>query len=137
LCALLGRELKDESFVNLWETPARTALRELVAVVTEEKVGAVASVTAPVASDAVLAVNMELLLLPLAHDHPAEARLLGGLAPMAAPYWLGAKAVGPLRLGMFRHVGAPSDMLAPRVMPAAGGPAWPHGLTVYAGGRTD
>ena len=34
---------------------------------------------------------------------------MGALAPMAAPYWLGAKAVGPLTLGMFRHIGAAAD----------------------------
>lgn len=137
LCALMGRELKGESFIALWEKSARTALRELIAVVSEEKIGAVASVTAPVATDAVLAVNMELLLLPLAQESATDARLIGAMAPMAAPYWLGTKSVAPLRLGMFRHVGPPSDALAPRVVPAAGGPAWPHGLTVYEGGRAD
>ena len=35
--------------------------------------------------------------------------MLGALAPMAAPYWLGAKAIGPLTLGMFRHIGAAAD----------------------------
>ena len=34
---------------------------------------------------------------------------MGALAPMAAPYWLGAKAIGPLTLGMFRHIGAAAD----------------------------
>jgi len=137
LCALLGRELKGESFIGLWEKPARAALRELIAVVMEEKIGAVASVTASVASDSVLTTNMELLLLPLANDRFSEPRLIGAMAPMAAPYWLGSKAVGPLRLGMFRHVGAAFDTMAPRVTPASGGPAWPQGFTVYEGGRIE
>ena len=39
--------------------------------------------------------------------------MLGALAPMAAPYWLGAKAVGALTLGMFRHLGAAADGMPP------------------------
>ncbi len=105
LCALFGRELKGESFLKLWERSGQTAMRELLAVVMEEKIGVVASVTGATADDTMLAVNLELLLLPLSHQSQAEARVLGALAPMAAPYWLGAKAVGPLKLGMFRHIG--------------------------------
>jgi hypothetical protein len=136
LCALFGRELKAESFVKLWEKPAQTSLRELIAVVTEEKVGVVASVTASAASDPVLAVSIEMLLLPLAHETRAEARILGAMAPMTVPYWIGAKPVGPLRLGMFRHVGpAVETTLAPAVVPAPG--RIRHGLTVYEGGRAD
>ena len=58
--------------------------------------------------------------------------MLGALAPMTAPYWLGAKAVGPLTLGMFRHIGAAADMAAPQLQAAAG--RLKHGLTVYEGG---
>ena len=106
LCALFGRELKGEGFLKLWERSGQTSLRELISVVLEEKCGVVASVTGSTASDAVLAVNLELLLLPLASQTRADARILGALGPMATPYWLGAKAIGPLKLGMFRHIGA-------------------------------
>ena len=106
-------------------------MRELIAVVMEEKTGVVASVTGATADDTMLAVNLELLLLPLAHDNRSEARVLGALAPMAAPYWLGAKAVGPLTLGMFRHIGAAAEATAApascrRRRPAA---RWPGGLS--------
>lgn len=136
LCALFGRELKSESFVKLWERSGQTAMRELLAVVMEEKTGVVASVTGSTADDSILAVNLELLLLPLSHQSKAEARILGALAPMAAPYWLGAKAIGPLKLGMFRHIGAAVEaMPAPRFTAAAG--RLKHGLVVYQGGRHD
>ena len=75
----------------------------------EEKIGIVASVTGATADDTLAPVQLELLLLPLAYQSRGEARVLGALAPMAAPYWLGAKAVGPLTLGMFRHIGAAAD----------------------------
>jgi hypothetical protein len=58
---------------------------------------------------------------------------MGALVPMAAPYWLGAKAIGPLTLGMFRHIGAAADTSAPLFKAAAG--RLRHGLTVYDGGR--
>jgi hypothetical protein len=136
LCALFGRELKGESFLKLWQRSAQVGMRELIAVVTEEKVGVVASATGGTADDSILAIGLELLLLPLAHTSHADARVLGALAPMTAPYWLGAKAIGPLELGMFRHVGAAVDSIAaPRVVPGVG--RLKHGLTVYDGGRID
>ena len=136
LCALFGRELKGESFIRLWERSGQTAMRELLAVVMEENAGVVASVTASTTHDSVLAVNLELLLLPLSHQSRAEARILGAMAPMAAPYWLGAKAISPLKLGMFRHIGAvPEAVAAPLFVAAAG--RLRHGLVVYQGGRRD
>jgi len=136
LCALFSRELKNESFVKLWERSGQTAMRELLAVVMEEKTGVVASVTASTADDSILAVNLELLLLPLSHESRSEARVLGALAPMAASYWLGAKAVGPLKLGMLRHIGAAVEATpVPRFAAAAG--RLRGGLVVYQGGRRD
>jgi hypothetical protein len=132
LCALFGRELKTESFIRLWQRPGQTAIRELIAVVMEEKVGIVASVTGATSDDTLAPVQLEMLLLPLAYQSRSEARVLGALAPMSAPYWLGAKAIGPLTLGMFRHIGAAADQ-APLFKAAAG--RLKHGLTVYDGGR--
>jgi hypothetical protein len=133
LCALFGRELKAESFTRLWQRSGQNAIRELIAVVMEEKVGVVASVTGATSDDVLAPVQLEMLMLPLASQSHAEARVLGALAPMAAPYWLGAKAIGPLTLGMFRHIRAAADTAAPRFKSAAG--RLRHGLTVYDGGR--
>ena len=133
LCALFGRELKAESFLKLWSRTAQTAIRELLAVVMDEKVGVVASATGTTADDILAPINLELLLLPLAFRSRNEARVMGALAPMAAPYWLGAKAIGPLTLGAFRHIGAAADASAPLFKAAAG--RLRHGLTVYDGGR--
>ena len=79
-----------------------------------------------------------MLLLPLAHESQAEARVLGALAPMAAPYWLGAKAVGPLKLGMLRHIGAaveatPVAALCRRSRAGCGTAWW----SIRAAGRTE
>lgn len=133
LCALFGRELKGESFITLWERIGQTAIRELLAVVVEEKTGVVASITGATSEETMLPVNLELLLLPLGRQGASDARVLGALAPMSMPYWLGAKAIGPLRLGMFRHVGEGVDAdSAPRIVAASG--RLRFGLTVYDGG---
>jgi len=135
LCALFARELKGESFTRLWDRTGQTAMRELVSVVLDEKVGAVASVSGATSDDMLQPVKLEMLLLPLAADTRSEARVIGALAPMAAPYWLGAKAIGALTLGMFRHLGPTVEAPpAPRFRAAAG--RLRHGLTVYEGGRT-
>ena len=133
LCALFGRELKTEGFIKLWQRTAQTAVRELISVVMEEKVGIVASVTGATSDDTLAPVGLEMILLPLAYQTRGDARVLGAMAPMSVPYWLGAKAVGPLTLGMFRHIGAAADRAAPAFKAAAG--RLKHGLTVYDGGR--
>jgi hypothetical protein len=134
LCALFGRELKAESFTSLWQRTGQNAVRELIAVVMQEKVGIVASVTGATSDDTLAPVQLEMLMLPLACGLQTEARVMGALAPMATPYWLGAKAIGPLALGMFRHIGHAAESAAPRFNAAAG--RLRHGLTVYDGGRT-
>jgi hypothetical protein len=134
LCALFGRELKAESFVMLWRQPWQIAVRELIAVATEETVGIVASATGATSDDTLAPVHLEMLLLPLAAPSRGEAHVMGTLSPMEMPYWLGAKAVGPLTLGMFRHIGA-AAVGAPRFKAAAG--RLRHGLAVYDGGRAD
>jgi hypothetical protein len=133
LCALFGRELKTESFLPLWQRSAQASIRELIAVVMEEKVGIVASCSGATSDDTLAPVQLEMVLLPLASASRNDARVIGAMAPMAVPYWLGAKAVGALTLGMFRHIGAAVDAPAPRFKAAAG--RLRHGLTVYDGGR--
>jgi hypothetical protein len=133
LCALFGRELKGESFIKLWQPTAQTAIRELFVIVVEEKVGVVASASGATRDDMLLPVQLELTLLPLAAPIRGDARVMGALAPMAVPYWLGAKAIGPLTLGVFRHIGPVVDEITPPRLQAADGRI-KHGLTVYDGG---
>jgi hypothetical protein len=136
LCALFARELKGESFNQLWQRSGQTAIRELLAVVMDEKVGVVASVSGSTSDDMLLPVNLEMMLLPLMSDTRSEARVIGALAPMAVPYWLGAKPVGALALGMFRHLGPAVETATPPRFQAATGRLIKHGLTVHDGGRT-
>jgi hypothetical protein len=136
LCALFSRELKGENFIKLWQRSGQTAIREMIAVVMEEKVGVVASVTGATSDETLAPLHLEMMVLPLAYQSRGEARVLGAIAPMAVPYWLGTKAIGNLTLGMFRHIGsALEEMPAPHFRAAEG--RIRHGLTVYDGGRLE
>ena len=129
VCALFGRELKGESFIDLWAHGSRGAITDLLAVSTDESVGTVAGVTARNATGETL--DLELLLLPLGTRRPRLARTIGVLAPLNPPVWLGETPIGALTLGSRRHVGATAKTrLLPRFM------APRRGLVVHQGGRT-
>jgi hypothetical protein len=130
-CAAFGRELKGERFVDLWSKESKTLVRDLVAVVAHESIGAVAGANGVDAEGNNL--DFELLLLPLSHRGRTDVRVLGALAPSEVPYWFGISAIKGLALGPLRYLG-PDAMAAP-----GGAPALPHGrmrrgLVVYDGG---
>jgi hypothetical protein len=144
VCALFSRELKGESFLDLWSTESRNDIRDLLKIVADESVGVVASASAANASGASL--QLELVLLPLSHHGRTDARFLGALAPSAQPAWLGTSALVDLRLGAYRYVGpalagtpvpralAPRLADGPHIGPHAG--RIRHGLVVYDGGQS-
>src|ERR1700729_24298 len=72
VCALFGRELKGESFVNLWALASRGPIADLLAISGEESVGTVAGVTAH--STAGDPLELEVLLLPLGLRPPPRGR---------------------------------------------------------------
>jgi len=129
VCALFGHELKGSSFVQLWDLASRNLLRGLARSVADEAGAVVAGVGARTAQGS--HADLELLLLPLYHRGKTRLRLLGVLAPVAVPYWLGAEQVVTLTLGAVRHLGpAVQQPDSPRF---ARSPARPR-LTVYEGG---
>ena len=79
VCALLGRDLKDKSFSALFAPDDRREIEEIVAVVAEELLGAVAGITAT-AQDGSPA-HLELLLLPFNTRAHTPISLTGLLAP--------------------------------------------------------
>ncbi len=136
LCALFGHELKDVAFRALWAEGSASAVSDLVAIIAAEKTGVVAAVHGETADRERM--ELEVLLLPLGYRRGAPARLLGSLAPVQRPYWTGAKPLGALTLGVYRHVGPVIDIALPPRFSAAAAEAGPQPrLTVLAGGRTD
>lgn len=157
VCALFSRELKGESFLDLWSIESRSDIRDLLKIVADESVGVVADVSAVSAAGASArasvgslrklgCLQLELVLLPLSHHGRTDARFLGALAPSAQPAWLGTSALVDLTLGTYRYVGpALAGTPVPRVFapkltdgPHIGPPAGRirHGLVVYDGGQS-
>jgi hypothetical protein len=135
VCALFGRELRGQTFLGLWDNDSRKATAELTMTVHEETVGVVASVSAETAEG--WAQGLELLLLPLRHHGEAQARIIGVLAPLTVPFWLGATHLAALTLGTMRHL---DPMLEPppaaRLMAGAEVTYGQHGIfVVHEGGR--
>ncbi|HZD90327.1 MAG TPA: PAS domain-containing protein, partial [Pseudolabrys sp.] len=64
VCSLFCREIKGEAFSALWNDASRDLIQELLSIVTNEQVGAVAGLRGHAADGDV--VDLELLLLPLA-----------------------------------------------------------------------
>jgi len=133
LCALVGRELKGEPFVDLWAQSSRHALRELTDTVGTETAGVVAGVAGRSLNGS--SVELELLLLPLSHRRRLPARFLGVLAPLTVPYWIGVDPVADLRLGSLRHLdpALPSVAVAPQPIE---GSRRRNGFLVVDGGRS-
>ena len=149
VCALFCREIKGETFATLWDAESRETIDDLIAILSHERTGAVAGLTGTAADGD--EIDLEMILLPLAHSGHARIRAIGVLAPMAPPYWLGEKPLEALRLGALRHIGPDSGRLFGRRFPApsqqqdimgeprdilpppASRPR--HRFTVYDGGR--
>lgn len=136
VCALFCREVKGEDFPALWSETSQKQISDLMAVVKDEEIGAVAGVTGHAADGDT--VDLEFLILPLAHIGHARVRALGILAPLAAPYWLGEKPIAQLELGTLRHIGADLDVpTAPEFSRTVETVRLRHGFVVYSGGLED
>jgi hypothetical protein len=135
VCAAFGRELKGVAFTDIWAAASRDPIRNLLATVAAESIGVVAGASGRGAEGAAL--ELELLVLPLAHRGSASTRVLGALAPTELPYWLGTQTLGPLTLGMIRYLGPQTGPYSvPRRAPALPSMARVrHGLVVYDGGQ--
>ena len=134
ICALFGRELRNEAFLNLWDDDTRAQLAHLLAVVADETNGVVAAAQGRTAEG--WSQDLELLLLPLAHRGDTHARMIGSLAPLAAPFWLGTSSLGTLTLGSIRHLNPALEApTAARLVAGTQGLARRAAFTVFEGGR--
>ena len=134
VCALFGRELKSEPFVDLWDEETRAQVAQLLGVVADEVSGAVASVKGRTGEG--WAQDLELMLLPLAQRGDTHARMIGALTPFNAPFWLGVSRLGAMTLGNVRHLDPAREMpTAARLVAATQGLARRAAFTVHGGGR--
>ena len=126
LCALLGCDLKDRSFSALFAADGRREIEEIVAVVAEETLAAVAGITAT-AQDGSPA-HLELLLLPFSTRAHTPMSLTGSLAPFESDPSL----LRDFRLTSWRYLGHPPQRLVPRALRKL---AIARGFMVYEGLR--
>jgi hypothetical protein len=134
LCALFGRELKGESFSSLWAETSRAEFRNTLTGVVTENASLVAGVTGRNADGNT--VDLELLLLPLAHKGHARVRAIGVLAAIEMPYWVGTRPIKQLVLGTVRHGEPQMEQTDARTSIADPGEGqMRRGFMVYQGGR--
>lgn len=110
VCALLGCDLKDCSFSGLFTPDTRREIEDIIAVVSEEMLAAVAGITAT-AQDGSPA-HLELLLLPFNARAHAPLSLTGLLAPFESEHSL----LRDFRLTSYRYLGHQPEKLVPRAL---------------------
>jgi hypothetical protein len=124
VCALLGRDLKDQSFSALFGPDGRREIEDIVAVVAEEMLAAVAGITAT-AQDGSPA-HLELLLLPFNARAHTPLSLTGLLAPFEREYGV----LRDFKLTSWRYLGHPPQRFVPRALRKL---AIARGFMVYEG----
>jgi len=125
VCALLGCDLKDRSFSALFAGESRREIEDIIAVVSEEMLAAVAGIAAT--SEDGAPVHLELLLLPFTARAHSPLSLTGLLAPFETGHGL----LRDFRMTSYRYLGhQPPQKLVPRALRKL---AVARGFMVYEG----
>jgi hypothetical protein len=125
LTALLGRDLKGESFPGLFEAEGRRDIEDVITAVTEDMLAAVAGITATSAEGLA---HLELLLLPFNQRAHVPMSLTGLLAPFES----GHGALRDFKLTSWRYLHPPTERILPRALRKL---KLARGLMVYEGLR--
>jgi hypothetical protein len=125
VCALAGRDLKDQSFAALFTQESRREIEEITTIVADETIGAIAGLTAT--NDDGTRAHLELLLLPFNARPHTPVSVTGVLAPFDDA----CAALGAFTLTSWRYLHQPEKLLprAIRKLQVA------RGLMVYEGLR--
>jgi hypothetical protein len=126
VCALLGGDLKDRSFSEMFAPDNRREIEDIIAVVAEEMLAAVAGITA-IAEDGRTA-HLELLLLPFNARAHTPMSLTGLLAPFDSDH----QRLRDFKLTSWRYLGHQPQKLVPRALRKL---AAARGFMVYEGLR--
>ena len=126
LCALLGGDVKNQSFPAHFAPQGRGEIEEIVTIVCEEMLPAIAGIKAPSPDDSTA--HLELLLLPFntrAHEPISLTGLLAPFGQIQGP-------LGPLEIVSWRYMHRPPERMMPRALRKL---ALERGLMVYEGLR--
>ncbi len=105
VCALAGSDLKGTSFAALFDAKSRREIEEIIPVVAEETLPAIAGLTATT-QDGALA-HLELLLLPF----QARAHTPLSLTGLLAPFESRSGTLGAFNLASWRYLHRPEKLL--------------------------
>ena len=126
VCALLGCDLKDRSLSALFAPEDRREIEDIITVVAEEMLAAVAGITAT--SEDGSPAHLELLLLPFNAGAHAPISLTGLLAPFERQQ----RVLGDFELTSWRYLDPQPEKLVPRALRKL---KIARGLMVYEGLR--
>jgi len=126
VCALLGCDQKGSSFSALFAPHCRREIEDILGIVAEEMLAAVAGLSATSEDGSVA--HLELLLLPFNNRAHTPLSLTGLLAPFAD----GHHALRDFNLISWRYLGHPPQRLVPRALRKL---AVARGFMVYEGLR--
>lgn len=116
--ALWLAEQKGREFLSWWMTRRRNDMTDAIRQVVDRESPLVANVRGAGSGEAA---EFELLLLPLRCFGARRSRVLGSLAPILPPPWLGVRPIGPLDLAAAR--------ILSKEAPEASDKDWPLGST--------
>ena len=91
LCSLFCRELKGRNFLDGWQDKDRHAVIAMLSAITQD--GAAAVISFAGKTELGQNVDLELLLLPIRVQGEGCTRILGCMAPLKRPFWLGAQPI--------------------------------------------
>jgi hypothetical protein len=114
VCALFGRDMTKKSFSALFCRESRHEIEEILTVVGEEMLPAIAGLTA--AASRGPTIHLELLLLPFNTGAHAPISLTGLLAPFETHPGTLDGPVGELSLTSWRYIHPPVEKLVPRAL---------------------
>lgn len=100
--AMFDAEQKGKAFLDLWKSDERRNISAILLTVADGACPVVAGGTATPNGESETA--LELLLLPLRHYGRTHSRILGLVAPLSKPSWLGLLPPGPVSLRSLRII---------------------------------
>ncbi|KZL05618.1 PAS domain protein [Pseudovibrio sp. Ad26] len=107
LCSLFCRELKGRSFLDGWDEKDQQAVTAMLSAITQDGAAAVISFTGT--TEMGQSVDLELLLLPIRVQGEGCTRILGCMAPLKRPFWLGVQAISKQKVNSLRLIWPDED----------------------------
>ena len=102
ICDTFGREFRGESFYDVFGTHDRGTLMQAIDEVQQQAAVLVVDAEVNVANQGTVA--FEILLLPLVHTGTTISRILGSVAAIDPPSWLGTERLPRLDMTYHQHI---------------------------------